>query len=80
MLIKDVVLVSLDGCGTAISILSQRQYHKSSIKLESRGLFISNTFEGSLIETGGSFDLAKTLVSVVHKELERKAENLKYLK
>ena len=43
-------------------------------------LFISNTFEGSLIETGGSFDLAKTLVSVVHKELERKAENLKYLK
>ena len=32
------------------------------------------------METGGSFELAKTLVSVVHKELERKAENLKYLK
>ena len=57
-----------------------RQYCKSSMKHESRGLFISNTFEGGLIEIGGSFNLAKTLVSVVHKELECKAENLKYLK
>ena len=33
------------------------------------GLFISNTFEGGIIETGGLFILAKTMVSVVLKEL-----------
>ena len=49
------------------------------------GLFISNLFEGGLIETGGLFwrrggglfTLEKTMVSVVHKELEHKAEKLK---
>ena len=49
------------------------------------GLFISNLFEGGLIETGGLFGrrggalftLEKTMVSVVHKELEHKAEKLK---
>ena len=49
------------------------------------GLFISNLFEGGLIETGGLFGrrggglftLEKTMVSVVHKELELKAEKLK---
>ena len=35
------------------------------------------TFEGVLIETGGLFDLAKTMVSVLHKELEYKVEKLK---
>ena len=36
-------------------------------------------FEGVLIETGGSlFNLAKTTVSVLHKELEYKVEKLKY--
>ena len=51
------------------------------------GLFISNLLEGGLIETGGLFGrsggggglftLEKTMVSVVHKELEHKAEKLK---
>ena len=50
------------------------------------GLFISNLFEEGLIETGGLFGrrrggglftLEKTMVSVVHKELEHKAEKLK---
>ena len=36
------------------------------------GLLISNTFEGDLIETGGLhvFNLANTMVSVLHKEQE----------
>ena len=32
---------------------------------------------GGLIETGGLFNLAKTMVSVLHKELEYKVEKLK---
>ena len=46
-------------------------YHKSSIKPPPPGLFISNTFKGGL------FNLAKTLVSVLHKKLEYKVEKLK---
>ena len=47
------------------------------------GLFISSSFEwvgggGGLIETGGLFKLEKTVVSVLHKELEYKVEKLKY--
>ena len=38
------------------------------------GLFILNTFEGG--RGGGLFDLAITMVSVLHKELEYKVENL----
>ena len=34
------------------------------------GLFISNPFEGRLIQTGGLFDLAETMVWILHKELE----------
>ena len=33
-----------------------------------------------LMETGGLFNLAKTMVSVLHKELEYKVEKLKYKK
>ena len=33
---------------------------------------------GGLIETGGLFKLEKTVVSVLHKELEYKVEKLKY--
>ena len=61
-------------------------YSKSSIN-PLGGLFISNLFEGGLIETGGLFKrsgrggglftLEKTMVSVVHKELEHIAEKLK---
>ena len=35
---------------------------------------------GGLIETGCLFKLEKTVVSVLHKELEYKVENLKYKK
>ena len=35
---------------------------------------------GGLIETGGLFNLETTMVSVLHKELEYKVENLKYKK
>ena len=62
-----------------------RQYHKSSIKHPIGAyLFQTHFFGGEggwgLIETGGLFNLAKTFVSVLHKELECKAEKLKYKK
>ena len=48
------------------------------------GDFIPNTFGPGggevLMETGGLFNLAKTMVSVLHKELEYKVEKLKYKK
>ena len=49
--------------------------NKSSIK-SPRGL-ISNTFVGM---GGGLFNLAKTMVSVLHKELDCGVEKLKYEK
>ena len=49
--------------------------NKSSIKFP--GGLISNTFVGG---GGGLFNLAKTIVSVLHKELERGVEKLKYEK
>ena len=33
---------------------------------------------GGLIETGGLLNLTRTMVSVLHKELEYKVEKLKY--
>ena len=59
-----------------------RQYHKSSIKHPIGAYLFQTHFSGGggLIETGGLFNLAKTLVSVLHKELECKAEKLKYKK
>ena len=45
------------------------------------GLFISNPSDGGLDRDLGSlFNLAKTMVSVLHKELEYKVERLKYVK
>ena len=45
----------------------------------SGSLFISSPFEGGggLIETGGLFNLEKTMVSVLQKKLEYKVEKLK---
>ena len=44
------------------------------------GFFILNPFEvgeeGGLIETGGLFDLETTMVSVLHKELEYKQQDV----
>ena len=57
---------------------AMRQYHKSSIKHPIGAyLFQTRLGGGGLIETGGLFNLAKTLVSVLHKELECKEEKLK---
>ena len=65
-----------------------QSYRKSSIKplRGGRGLFISSAFvgverglieAGDLLEMGGLFNLEKTMVSVLHKELEQKVEKLK---
>ena len=40
-------------------------------------LFISNTFEGGLLEREDLFNLAKTMVSGIHKKLGCKVEKLK---
>ena len=57
-------------------------YIKSSITL-SGGLFISNSSgggggggwrQGAYLRMGGLFNLEKTMVSVLHKELEYKVE------
>ena len=52
-----------------------------------RGLIYFKRFEGVSIEAGGGlfkrgslFHLAKTTVSVLHKELEYKVQKLKYKK
>ena len=52
------------------------EYHETNIKEPLGGLFISRPFEGGR----GFFHLEKTMVSVLHKELEYKVENLKYKK
>ena len=44
------------------------------------GIFISNPFEGGLDGDGGLFNLEKTMVSVLNKELEYKVEKLNYKK
>ena len=41
------------------------------------GLFISSPFEAGLNRDGGLYNLEKTMVSVLHKELEYKVEKLK---
>ena len=62
-------------------------YRKSSIPPGGGGgggLFTSNTFESGsgegLNRDGGLFNLAKTMVVILHKELEYKMEKLKYKK
>ena len=40
-------------------------------------LFVSSPFEGGLFERGGLLNLEKTMVSVLHKELEYSMEKLK---
>ena len=42
-----------------------------------KALFVSNTFEGGLLEREDLFNLAKTMVSVIHKKLGCKVEKLK---
>ena len=66
----------LDGCN------HQMTYRNSLLSLPPRGhLFISTTFEWGLNRDGGGlFNLAKTMVSLLHKELEYKVEKHKYKK
>ena len=68
----------LDGCN------HQMTYRKSSIKPPWGTYLFQTHFSGGLIETGaylrgggGLFNLAKTMVSVLHKEREYKVEKLK---
>ena len=57
---------------------NHESYRKSSIKPPPpEGLFISSLFERGLHRDRGLFNLEKTMVSVLHKELEYKAEKLK---
>ena len=61
----------------------QIQYRKSSIKPPPPGgayLFQTHLRDGGLIKTRGLFNLAKTMISVLHKELQYKVEMLKYKK
>ena len=44
------------------------------------GSFISSPFERGLHRDGGLFNLEKTMVSVLYKQLEYKVEKLKYTK
>ena len=43
-------------------------------------LFISSLFEGDLVETVDLFHLEKTIISVLHKELQYKVKKLKKMK
>ena len=56
-------------------------YRKSSIKPPG-GFFISSPFEGGggRLETGGLFNLETMMVSVLHKGIEYKGEELKHKK
>ena len=53
--------------------------HRKSSRKPPGGFFnISSAFEGG--RGGGLFNLEKTMVLVLHKELEHKVEKLKYKK
>ena len=64
----------------SISLFQAFKYRKSSIKPLGGHLFqVHLRGGGGLIETGGLI-LENTMLSVLHKELEYKVENLKYKK
>ena len=56
-----------------------RYFLEWSIKLPGAYLFQTH-LRGSLIESGDLFNIAKTMVLVVHKELKYKVETPKYKK
>ena len=61
--------------------MNSKDSYRRSLLSPTGGVFISNPFEGGgggLIETGGLFNLEKTMISVLHKELEYKVGKLKY--
>ena len=53
------------------------EYRKSSI-IYFKHIFFVGGGGGGLIEMGGLLNLTRTMVSVLHKELEYKVEKLKY--
>ena len=64
-------------------LFAHSDYRKSSIKTPPPAgtyLFRSHLTGGSLIETGGLFNLETTMSSVLHAELQYKVEKLKYKK
>ena len=52
-------------------------YRKSSIKPLGGLIYFTPIRGGGLIETGGLVNLEKTIVSVLHEELEYKVEKFK---
>ena len=64
----------------AISVFQAFKYRKSSIKPIGGSYLFQAHLRRGLIETGGGLLLEKTMVSVLHKELEYKVEKLKYKK
>ena len=65
--------------GGNVSKALVNKFRKSSINLPPGGgaCLFQTHLRGGLIETGGLTNLAKTMVSVLHKELEYKVEKLK---
>ena len=65
-------------------LFAHSDYRKSSIKTPpppaGTYLFRAHLTGGSLIETGGLFNLETTMLSVLHAELQNKVEKLKYKK
>ena len=62
-------------------LFAHSDYRKSSIKPPpGTYLFRAHLTGGSLIETGGLFNLETTMLSVLHAELQYKVEKLKYKK
>ena len=66
-------------------LFAHSDYRKSPIKTPppppvGTYLFRAHLTGGSLIETGGLFNLETTMLSVLHAELQYKVEKLKYKK
>ena len=57
-----------------------KKSNKSSIKPRGGGAYFKHIWGGGLIWEGGQFNLANTMVSVLHEELKNKVEKLKYKK
>ena len=68
--------------GGNVSKALVNKFRKSSINPPGGGgaCLFQTHLRGGLIETGVLTNLAKTMVSVLHKELEYKVERLKYKK
>ena len=66
--------------GGNVSKALVNKFRKSSIKPPPEAYLFQTHLRGGLIETGGLFNLAKTMLSVLHKVLLYKVEKLLYKK